>query len=158
MGKRKNSIVVSGDTTQYFPAVNKAIQYKGMRVEKPRGIKKIATAGPITISHELKRIHFFLQDPYTSTQKQRAESAARRNWPIRSAISVRAHFMFGKGSELSIELSPTQAAGLDAKGQAAKVIQVFSPFRGSKLFQIYWAGANKPPGLANLARLEAGIL
>lgn len=65
----------------------------------------------------LRRINLinFIQNPYNDSQLQRFEGSARRNWAIKSGISVREFFNFSKGSELIFDLPESQKEGLTPK-------------------------------------------
>lgn len=57
----------------------------------------------------LRRINLieYIQNPYNDTHLQRFESAGRRNWAVKSGISVKEFFIFSKGSELIFALPET---------------------------------------------------
>lgn len=57
----------------------------------------------------------FLQNPYNDTHLQRFEAAGRRNWAVKSAISVREFFIFAKGTELIFDLPESVKEGLTAQ-------------------------------------------
>ena len=62
----------------------------------------------------LRRINLidFIQNPYNDTHMQRFESAGRRNWAVKSGISVKEFFIFAKGSELIFDLPESAKEGL----------------------------------------------
>ena len=112
-------MIHTADYEKYFP-INKDLTFTGMEAHIPDDVK-IVTADVITTENmqgELIKIHHFLTSPYTTKQLDRAEAAARRNWAIRSAISVREHFTFAKGSQLVVELAPELAMSMSKEEQA----------------------------------------
>lgn len=61
------------------------------------------------------------QSPYTDAQLQLFEAGTRRNWAVKSGLSVREHFTFGYGSELQVELAESETVGLDQQQIQDKV-------------------------------------
>jgi len=75
------------------------------------GIKQV---NAVQMKRRIKLIEF-LQNPYNDTHLQRFEAAGRRNWAVKSGISVREFFSFAKGSELIFDLPESVKEGLTAK-------------------------------------------
>jgi hypothetical protein len=63
------------------------------------------------------------RDPYSESERKRAEDAVKKNWCVRAAIAIRAFFCFGKGSELHIEFPAEETQGFDDKQIAASIKQ-----------------------------------
>ncbi len=77
----------------------------------PDGIKQVTG---VRLLRRIKLIEY-IQNPYNDSHLQRFEAAARRNWAIKSGISVREFFTFAKGSELIFDLPESEKEGLTPK-------------------------------------------
>ena len=76
------------------------------------------------------RLMDFIQSPYKGVDLQRFEAAARRNWAIKSAISVRQFFVFGKGSELIIELPERITKNMNELQKKQALVEIEKEFPG----------------------------
>ena len=98
------------------------LSYKGMQLLKTKYKSIVSTAAQrtsdgvksVTGTRLLRRIKLieFIQNPYNDSQLQRFEASARRNWAVKSGISVREFFTFSKGSELIFDLPESKKEGL----------------------------------------------
>ena len=79
----------------------------------------------------LRRINLieFIQNPYNDSQLQRFEGSARRNWAIKSGISVREFFNFSKGSELIFDLPESQKEGLTPDELPTRIVNTPSSMK-----------------------------
>ena len=114
--------------------ISKLLLYKGMpmpkdfdkRVNETNKKLAIATASSRkTNSVELNRtVNFvnFTQPPYTDGDLGKMEAAGRKNLAVRTGITVRKQFAFGKGSKLIIELNESDKLDKD-EGEQSQAIE-----------------------------------
>jgi hypothetical protein len=119
-----------------MPDYDDKIKFKGMPLgdmEKMMEKQKInvATASKATIKNYSgvtinKSITFLegFQAPYTDADLQLFEASVRRNWAVKSGLTVREHFTFGYGSELVIELAESETVGLTQEEIQKKIDQL----------------------------------
>jgi len=107
-----------------MPDYDERVYFKGMPLPDTEELMKkqkieLATASKATIQNFSgvtinKSIRFLegFQSPYTDADLQLFEASVRRNWAVKSGLTVREHFTFGYGSELIIELAESETVGL----------------------------------------------
>ena len=76
-----------------------------------KSVDGIKTVRGVMLQRRINLIEF-IQKPHTDIELQRFEAAGRRNWAIKSGISVREFFIFSKGSELIFDLPESAKEGL----------------------------------------------
>jgi hypothetical protein len=106
-----------------MPEYDDKIKFKGMplgdmekmmekqKIEVATATKQIQHYGGVTIKKSITFLEGF-QSPYTDADLQLFEASVRRNWAVKSGLTVREHFTFGYGSELVIELAESETVGL----------------------------------------------
>ncbi len=106
-----------------MPDYDAKIKFKGMplgdmdemmkkqKIELATASKNIEHYGGVTIKKSITFLEGF-QSPYTDADLQLFEASVRRNWAVKSGLTVREHFTFGYGSELVIELAESETVGL----------------------------------------------
>lgn len=116
---------------RYFPSMNEDLRFKGMQVyAKPKNLPETATAssqiksyGGVSVHDEIRLVEV-VQPPHTDADMQMFEAGARKNWAIKSGLSVREHFTFGYGSELVIELAESEKVGLTDEDVEKKITEL----------------------------------
>jgi hypothetical protein len=116
-----------------MPDYDEKIKFKGMPLPDIEELMEkqkidIATASKATLANYSgvtinKSITFLegFQSPYTDADLQLFEASVRRNWAVKSGLSVREHFTFGYGSELVIELAESETVGLNQEQIQLKI-------------------------------------
>lgn len=142
MGKKSNQKriptpeLMSFQESTYFPSMKEPISYAGAslkvvtryRKDVKQATEKSIASGSSNINNTAgiilnKQIQLVtaIQDPRNGGFLSRLESVVRRNWAVRSALSVRENFMFGYGSEIIIELSEAEKVGKSEEEIAKEV-------------------------------------
>ena len=107
--------------------------YSGMNIpifkdKLPKLAKKsIATAGvesraisDVRLQRSIDYVKF-VQDPYTDGTLRKLEAAVRRNFAVRTALTVREHFAFGRASKIVIELNESDKLDKNETEQAEEI-------------------------------------
>lgn len=117
--------------SSFYPRDSTLI-YKGGKLKKlsedkqANKLLKIATADSSRSLENvalLRKIQFvtFIQNPYSDADLAKMEASVRRNLAVRTALTVREHFAFGKDSKLVIELNPADKLGMSEDEQNKQI-------------------------------------
>jgi hypothetical protein len=119
-----------------MPDYDEKIKFNGMplgdfekmmeqqKIKVASASKEIKNFSGVSINKSITFLEGF-QSPYTDANLQLFEAGVRRNWAVKSGLSVREHFTFGYGSELVIELAESETVGLTQE-QIQKKVQVLT--------------------------------